>query len=251
MGARPNSGLGIAAARCDTEAVRTYGQYCPIARGAEIFAERWTPVIMRNLLMGCETFTEIQRGAPGIPRSLLTQRLALLERQGIVERRPNENGHGARYLPTEAGRGLGAVCFALGEWGARWLDVAPEHLDPYVALWSMCNNLAVERLPERRVVVRLEFPQQPKKASRFWLLIDHQRGEVCATCPGEEDLVIVADAERFVLWQMGSLSWADAATDNGIRIEGMPQLARAFPGWNGLGPFAHVTPFAAVPGSGR
>ena len=105
--------------------MRTYGQYCPIARGAEIFAERWTPIIMRNILMGCETFTEIQRGAPGIPRSLLTQRLALLERQGIVERWPNDNGRGARYLPTDAGRGLANVCFALGEWGARWLDVAP------------------------------------------------------------------------------------------------------------------------------
>ena len=114
--------------------MRTYGQYCPIARGAEIFAERWTPIIMRNILMGCETFTEIQRGAPGIPRSLLTQRLALLERQGIVERWPNDNGRGARYLPTDAGRGLANVCFALGEWGARWLDVAPDHLDPYVAL---------------------------------------------------------------------------------------------------------------------
>src|SRR5204863_8704116 len=150
--------------------------------------------------MGCETFTEIQRGAPGIPRSLLTQRLASLERHGIIERRPHDNRRGSRYLPTEAGSGLAAVCFALGEWGTRWLDVAPEELDPYIALWSMCKNLAVDRLPDRRVVVRLDFPRQAKKVSRFWMLIDHGTGEVCVTWPGEEDLIITADAERFARW---------------------------------------------------
>jgi DNA-binding HxlR family transcriptional regulator len=225
--------------------VRTYGQYCPIARGAEIFAERWTPIIMRNVLMGCDTFTEIQRGAPGIPRSLLTQRLALLEHRGILERRPHPNGRGARYVPTEAGKGLAQVCFALGEWGARWLDVAPEHLDPYVALWSMCKDLIVERLPNRRVVIRFDFPGQPKKASRFWMLLEHRSGEVCVTCPGEEDLVITADAERFVGWQMGRLSWAAAAAQDAIRIDGPRPLARAFPSWNAPGPFAHIKPVSA------
>ena len=228
--------------------MRGYGQYCPIARGAEIFAERWTPIIVRNLLLGCETFTEIQRGAPGIPRSLLTQRLALLERHGLIERRPLERGRGYRYLPTEAGKQLWDVCAALGEWGARWLEVAPEHLDPYVALWSMCNSLAADRLPARRLVIRFDFAGQPKKKSRFWLLIEHGRGEVCATCPGEEDLVISADPERFVRWHMGHLSWAEATADGAIHIEGPRPLARAFPGWNNRSHFAHVTPLV---GSGR
>lgn len=222
--------------------MRSYGQYCPIARGAEIFAERWTPIIMRNLLLGCETFTDIQRGAPGIPRSLLTQRLVMLERHGIIERRPLERGRGARYLPTAAGKDLWEVCIALGEWGARWLDVAPEHLDPYVALWSMCNRLAVDRLPQRRVVVRFEFPGRPKKVARFWLLLERGHGEVCTTTPGEEDLVITADPERFVRWHMGHLSWAEACADGAIRIEGQRQLARAFPSWNNRSYFAHIKP---------
>src|SRR5262249_59333149 len=69
----------------DTAIVRTYGQYCPIARGAEIFAERWTPLIIRNLYLGCETFGAILEGAPGLSRTLLAQRLEQLERLGIVE----------------------------------------------------------------------------------------------------------------------------------------------------------------------
>jgi len=228
--------------RCHTEHVRTYGQYCPIARGAEIFAERWTPIIVRNILMGCHTFTEIQRGAPGIPRSLLTQRLTLLERHGIIERHPNAHGHGARYLLTEAGMDLAPVCYALGEWGARWLDTAPQHLDPYIALWAMCANLAVDRLPHQRIVVRFEFPDEPKKHARFWVLIEDRHGEVCVTCPGDEDLVITAETERLVRWQLGHLTWRQAASGEGINVQGPRQLARDFPTWSNPDPFAHIKP---------
>jgi len=136
--------------------VKTYGQYCPIVRGAEIFANRWTPVIVRNLLLGCETFGEIRAGAPGISRTLLSQRLRDLERAGIVERRPGANGRGAIYALTEAGAELQGVCDALGTWGARWLEAAPEHLDAGVVLWSLCRQIDVGALPDSRLVVRFD-----------------------------------------------------------------------------------------------
>jgi DNA-binding HxlR family transcriptional regulator len=103
--------------------MRTYGQYCPIARGAEIFAERWTPLIIRNLHLGCETFGEILEGAPGLSRTVLTQRLKQLERLGIVESAPKAQGRGHRYQLTSSGHDLFRVCETLGEWGARWLDI--------------------------------------------------------------------------------------------------------------------------------
>src|SRR5262245_54546599 len=77
--------------------VRTYGQYCPIARGAEIFATRWTPIIVRNLLLGCRTYGELADGAPGLSRALLSQRLRQLEAHGIVRRSPNPAGRGWLY----------------------------------------------------------------------------------------------------------------------------------------------------------
>jgi DNA-binding HxlR family transcriptional regulator len=113
--------------------VRTYGQYCPIARGAEIFAERWTPLIIRNLQLGCGSFSEILEGAPGLSRTLLSQRLKQLERLGVVESAPKPGGRGRHYELTSAGHDLFAVCRSLGEWGARWLEIAPENLDPFVA----------------------------------------------------------------------------------------------------------------------
>jgi DNA-binding HxlR family transcriptional regulator len=109
--------------------VRTYGQYCPIARGAEIFAERWTPLIIRNLYLGCGSFSEILEGAPGLSRTLLSQRLRQLERLGVVESAPKPGGRGHHYELTAAGHDLFKVCQSLGEWGARWLEIAPENLD--------------------------------------------------------------------------------------------------------------------------
>ena len=155
------SGLHTRRRARDTRVVRTYGQYCSIAWGAEIFAERWTPLIIRNLYLGCGNFSEILEGSPGLSRTLLSQRLKQLERLSIVESAPKSDGRGHHYKLTSAGHELFKVCQTLGEWGARWLEIAPKHLDPFVALWSMCNALRRDRLPDRRVVIRFDFTGRP------------------------------------------------------------------------------------------
>ena len=222
--------------------MRTYGQYCPIARGAEIFAERWTPLIIRNLYLGCSGFSEILEGAPGLSRSLLSQRLEQLERVGIVETSTKSNGRGHHYQLTRSGHDLFTVCRSLGEWGARWLEIAPEHLDPFVALWSMCRALRRDQLPNRRVVIRFDFSGGPRR-ERYWLLIERGETEICKTSPGlDEDLYVAAEAEAFVRWHAGRLSWTEATGEGRIQLDGSPSLARAFPTWNARSMFAHVRP---------
>jgi DNA-binding HxlR family transcriptional regulator len=226
--------------------MRTYGQYCPIARGAEIFAERWTPLIVRNLHLGCENFNEILDGTPGLSRTLLSQRLEQLERVRVVESTPKGTGRGRRYRLTPAGHDLFDVCRALGTWGARWLEIAPEHLDPFVALWSMCHALRKDRLPDRRVVIRFDFTGRPRR-ERYWLLIERGETEICKTYQGlDEDLFVTAEAGAFVLWHAGRVAWAEAVRDGRIRLEGPSSLVRAFPTWNARSKFAHVRP---VPGA--
>ncbi len=125
--------------------MKTYGQYCPIATAAEIFAERWTPLVVRNLLTGCDSFGAILAGAPGMPRSLLSQRLRALERKGIVERR--SAGRRVTYHLTECGRELADVCYALGVWGTRWLEHTPSDFDAYLALWYFTRLVNRDALP--------------------------------------------------------------------------------------------------------
>jgi hypothetical protein len=134
------------------------------------------------------------------------------------------------------------VCVSLGEWGARWLEIAPENLDPFVALWSMCNALRRDQLPARRVVIRFDFTGRPQR-ERYWLLIELGDTEICKTRPAiDEDLYITADAEAFVKWHAGQLTWARAIHDGRIQIDGAPSLVRAFPTWNARSMFAHIRP---------
>lgn len=219
--------------------MRTYGQrYCPIARASELFAERWTPIIVRNLLLGCTTFGEILEGAPGISRSLLTQRLRELERHGIVTREDRPRGRGSRYLLTAAGRELHKVCDALGAWGAQWLEVAPRELDPGIVLWAVAKCMDRAKLPDKRVVIRFDLRGFPQ---RFWLLVQRPEPELCRKHPGfDEDLVVTTAPADLARWHMGEFSLRQATTEGLIAISGPPRLARAFGSWGGQTPFADV-----------
>jgi DNA-binding HxlR family transcriptional regulator len=230
--------------------MRNYGQYCPIARASEVLAERWTPIILRNLLLGATTFTEIAAGAPGLSRTLLTMRLRELQRVGVVQATASPSGRGSRYHLTEAGKDLSDVMKALGTWGERWMELAPEHLDPGVVLHAWVSwYLVPERLPERRVVVRFQFPSLPRKGSELWIIFDGERSEVCRKDPGfEVALYVEAEPAALAEWHLGRIEWADALRAERIRVQGPARLARALPTWNRRSPAAGVRRPAAAAG---
>ncbi|HLT10139.1 MAG TPA: helix-turn-helix domain-containing protein [Micromonosporaceae bacterium] len=218
--------------------MKAYGQYCPIAKGAEIFAERWTPLVVRNLKVGCTTFNQILAGAPGMPRSVLSNRLRQLERSGVVERRLS--GRRVTYHLTRSGEELADVCYALGVWGARWLEHTPSPLDAYLALWYFARLVDRSALPPHRVTVRVDLVDT-SRPDRYWVLLDRSETEVCATPPGyPEDLVLTTDAEWLVRWHTGRVSLAAARRAGGIRMQGPRHLIRDFARWGGLSPFAQV-----------
>ena len=129
-------------------AMHLYGQYCPVARAAEILADRWTVLIVRELLAEVSHFNELERGLPRISRTLLAERLRRLEQAGVVERRVASRGKRTEYRLTRAGRELQRVIDDLGEWGARWAfgEPRPNELDPIVLLWWMRRRVRQERL---------------------------------------------------------------------------------------------------------
>jgi DNA-binding HxlR family transcriptional regulator len=209
--------------------MRSYREYCPIARASEIVAERWTPLVVRNLLYGCHTFTEIARGVPAMSRSLLIKRLKELERGGVVVKA----GDGT-YQLTDAGADLARVVEALGTWGERWLAVTTEHSDPGFVLWAWAKYyLDPDTLPDRRVLVEFTFPDERPTNRRYWLLAEHRSAELCYSHPGgEPDVFVNARSEAFTRWHLGNLDWRRALADGSITVSGPTKLARAVPTWN-------------------
>ena len=216
-----------------------YGQYCPVALGAEVFAERWTPIIIRNLMIGCVRFGEVLDGAPGLPRSVLSQRLRRLEAHGVVTRLPGPAG--PVYELTEAGRELGDVCLALGAWGARWREVLPAHIDPYLALWMLTRLIEPQSLPRDRVVVRFDLTGRASP-SRYWVVATRRGNEVCVRPPGfGEDGIVTTDAHWLVRWHNGTITLGEAQKAGGMTVTAPPWLARTLSEWGRLSPFAAIT----------
>lgn len=213
--------------------VRTYGQFCPVARGSEVLGERWMLIIVRNILNGATTFNEIADGCPGMSRSLLTTRLRELSRAGVIAITPKPGGRGSTYEPTEAGRQLLPVIGAVADWAEQWVDVTEDHADPAVVLWGLSRGLRTDLLPVRRTVVRFDFTNHRGK-QRNWLLIEHGEGEICLFDPGFGDdlVVVINDALSFARWHLGRVTWGDLLHSEAIEVAGPTALRRAFPTWD-------------------
>lgn len=221
--------------------MKSYGEYCPIAMGAEVLGDRWTPLVLRELICGSERFSDISRGIPRMSRTLLAQRLKQMERVGIVERRP-----GPTYHLTASGRDLEAVVFGLGDWAMQWLfgDPAKEHFDGAHLLWRVRQRIVTEELPPRRVVLRFDFPGA-HRGRTIWLLLDPTGSSVCERDEGfDVDLHVTADIEEFMRIWAGRSTWAAATAAGKLRLEGRRDLVRAFPRWFALSPFATRQPAA-------
>ena len=220
--------------------MRTYGQFCPIARASELLAERWTPIIIRNLLTGCRTFTEIRQGAPGISTALLAQRLDTLVRHGVIEATPATSGRGSIYALTEKGRALKPVCDAIGQWGARWLEIEPHHLDPAYVLWATTKLVDVDRLPDRTIVVRFDLRDAP---DRYWMILRRPHPELCTRGLGYlEDLVACTDSAALVDIHLTRTTYAEAMRRGRLTLTGPPRLARDVLAWIRPSPFAPYLP---------
>jgi DNA-binding HxlR family transcriptional regulator len=221
--------------------VRSYGQFCPIARASELLAERWTPIIVRNLLNGCRTYNEIRQGAPGISTALLTQRLDQLQRHGIVERVPNPTGRGSSFRLTPMGDELRAVCDAMGQWGAKWLEIQPDHLDPAYILWATTKLVDVERIPSGTTVVRFELRGDSEHS--YWLILRRPQAELCTKGVGYlEDVLCRTDAQTLVDLHLERLTYTQARRAKRLQLTGPTRLISTFPNWFRTSPFAAYLP---------
>ena len=217
-----------------------YGQYCPVAKSLEILGDRWTLLIVRDMMYGIGHFNDLERGLPRISRALLASRLRDLQRAGIVEKRYSSSGRqSTEYQLTQAGIELGTVITSLQQWGEAWAfdEPTPEELDPVLLMWWMRNRVNRDLLPAQRVVVQYDFHGQGLRGAAkmsFWLILTIEDVSLCLTDPGYEiDLLVTADlAAYFKLWA-GRISYEQALNDYNVTVDGVPNLIRAFPSWFG------------------
>jgi len=221
-----------------------FGQFCPVAMASEVFAERWTPLIVRELLAGSHRFNEIHRHIPRISRALLARRLRQLEMAGIVTSAPGDKGQRGEYQLTEAGREFRAAVDALGAWGQRWtIRVQPQNLDAGVLMSNVRRRIAFDRLPERRVVVHFKFtvPATHRGPRQFWLVLERAAVDLCLSDPGIDiDIDVDADLAAMAEVWLGDLAFSEAVRAEKIELSGKPALTRQFTSWLLLSQFAAV-----------
>jgi DNA-binding HxlR family transcriptional regulator len=229
--------------------MKEYGQYCPVARACEILTDRWTLLIVREMLAGIVHFNDLQRGLPGIPRTLLAQRLDWLEQARVVERKRRPDGRTGEYHLTAGGRELQHVVDALGTWGARWAfgDIRPAELDPVLLLWMMRRRIRRRQLTSRRITMEFRFPGA--RPEFLWLVIDRTDVSVCLKHPGfDPDLRITADLSTFYNAWLGRITLVDARRRGAVRIEGDRALERNFPEMLRWSPMARAVRTAVLDG---
>jgi DNA-binding HxlR family transcriptional regulator len=214
-----------------------YGQACPIAKAAEVICERWTPLVLRELMNGSRLYNEIAAGVPLMSRTLLARRLRELQDAGVITVAPKRNGRGSEYQLTAAGEAIRPIIENLGMWSQRWggSDIDLGDVDDRFLPWGLRRILRSTVLGRRRLVLRLDF--HGLKGSRvarrsWWVVIGAEDVDVCFKDPGfEVEATISADLATFVRVLLGREALANALRARAIRFDGPRELVRELPGW--------------------
>jgi DNA-binding HxlR family transcriptional regulator len=221
--------------------MKGYGQFCPVAQAAEVFAERWTPLVIRELLCGSTHFNDLHRGVPLMSRTLLSRRLKQLEELGVVTR--GQDARGPEYNLTEAGREFAPIVHSLGEWGQRWVrsKFAQGQLDVALLMWDMRRCVKPEAFPPGRVSVKFELPEVPASKRHWWLVSDGTEVDLCATDPGfDVNLFVTTDLKTLTQVWLGDLSVRSVLASGKLMLDGPRIFRQSFERWLGLSAFARV-----------
>jgi len=216
-----------------------HSDYCPIALGVEVLGDRWTPLVIRELMVGASGFNEIHRGVPRMSRTLLAQRLRQLERQGLIVREAADRGRPGRYTLTDAGWALTPIVWAMGQWAAEWIfnDPDDEDCDGLSLIWRMHQHAIVDRLPRRRTLVQVSLTGPG--AAEGWLDMERPVVTVCKDEPGQDaELSVTASTREMHRWLLGRVSFRSLVEAGHAELHGPAALARDFATWFDTGFFA-------------
>lgn len=214
-----------------------YGQFCPVAKAAEVIGDRWALLVLREMLYGNRHFNDISRGVPLMSRALLSQRLKELEKLGVVIIQEKETGQGYEYLLTPAGEALRPIIEAMGVWAQQWgsEQVAPDDLDDALLMWGMRRRVNFAAVPTQKIVLQFDFRGLTKgrRTQRsWWLVIEDGEVDVCQKDPGFAVNVLVStDLSAFTHVWMGYTDLKPALQQGTICFEGDREFVRQVANW--------------------
>ena len=218
-----------------------YGQFCTVARGAEILCERWTALVVRELMCGSTHFNELRRGVPRMSPTLLSKRLRSLEEAGVVKR--SGAGNATSYTLTAAGEELRPIVMAIGHWGARWIGsrLQPGQLDVGFLMWDVRRFVRLEEFPDHRVVLQFSFPDARPRERVWWLVVEDGVADLCRDDPGHELTLLVTSSVRALteVWT-GALEAPAALRSGDITVVGATRDREALWRWLGCSAFAET-----------
>lgn len=210
-----------------------YGQFCPIAKATEILGEKWTILIIRELLVGSRRFNELQRGLGDISPALLTSRLKSLEEQGMIVRRKLQGQKGFEYYPTEACEALLPVLIKLGEWGLCWArhTVLGPDIDVEFLMFYLERSIDPAKLIGDQSVIRFHFTDVEEQKN-WWLLINGEKVDLCLKDPGKDvDVYFTCSIVTMHDVWMGDSTYKEAIKSGDLFVEGEPALTRNISSW--------------------
>ena len=226
----------------------SYKQFCPVAKAMEVIGERWTLLVVRELLMGARRFNEFQRGLPGISPTLLTKRLTDLEDKGLIIKKRIPAQKGYEYFPTSPCKALLPVLEQVGMWGMQWArdQMLEEDFNPELLMLYLERSIQHEHLPGGLTVVRFNFIDV-QDYPNWWIVVDGESVEVCVKDPGKEVDVYFNCCVRLMceLW-MGEVSYKQALADGRMQLVGPKALTRNVSAWLATSVFAGMQPASEI-----
>ncbi|WP_428609271.1 winged helix-turn-helix transcriptional regulator [Sedimenticola sp.] len=212
--------------------MKAYGQFCPLAQATQLLCERWTLLVIRELIAGSTRFSTLQKGVPLMSPSLLSKRLKQLAEAGIID--CQKEGGTIRYTLTNAGRELRPIVELMGAWGHRWAqsELNEDDLDAGLLMWDMRRSVDPAVFPAHRVVVQFEYPDAPKGARDWWLIAENGEVDLCLNDPGYEvDILIRSPLQVMTAVWTCKQEFDKAVSQGKMQVMGDRKLTRNLQRW--------------------
>ena len=210
-----------------------YGQFCPVAKASEIIGEKWTVLIIRELLMGGTRFNELQRGLSLISPTLLSKRLDSLVEYGLVMKKKIPGQKGYEYFATESCKELLPVIRLLGEWGMRWArsNLTEKDYDVELLMLYLQRSVRTDKLPGNESVIHFKFTDI-KEYPDWWMVVEDDEIDVCTNDPGKNvDVYFTATIRTMIDVWSGVSSYKKAIRNDELTVVGDRLLTNNITSW--------------------